>query len=114
MSNMTPSETSPRAVDFADVVFDAAHKGDFANRIHGHTWNVRGYWPAHPVKDAREVHSDLNAAVEPWDHSALDGQVEPTNAGVARAVLEKLPYLVAVKVWRGGKVPCGAYVERRV
>lgn len=94
--------------DFTETVFDAAHKGAFADEVHGHTWHVRIYWPAEPCCDARDMHARLNDVVAAWDHTLLDGKVEPTNYGVCKAVAERISGLSMVEVWRGGKVPCGA------
>lgn len=98
------------ALDFTETTFDAAHKGEFADQVHGHTWHVRIYWPAEPCCDARDMHDRLTDVLAEWDHTLLDGKVEPTNYGVCKAVAERIPGLSKVRVWRGGKVPCGAEV----
>ncbi|MGN6063802.1 6-carboxytetrahydropterin synthase [Brevundimonas diminuta] len=98
------------ALDFTETTFDAAHKGEFADQVHGHTWHVRIYWPAEACCDARYMHDRLTGVVSEWDHTLLDGKVEPNNYGVCKAVAERISGLSKIRVWRGGKVPCGAEV----
>lgn len=94
--------------DFTETVFSASHRGDFAEELHGHTFYVRVYWPAEPCRDAREVHAALVRVLDAFDHSTLDGKVEPTNYGVCKAIASRLTGLSKVEVWRDGRVPCGA------
>ncbi len=91
--------------------FDAAHKGEYAEQLHGHTWFVKVYWPAHPPKDARFMHERLNQYLEAaFDHRCLDDVIDdPTNYGVAKAVAQLMGDDVKkIEVWREGRVPCGA------
>lgn len=101
-------------LDYTDAVFDAAHKGEYADEFHGHTWNVRVFWMAIDRIDARLINAKLKDVLSEWDHKTLDGKVDPTNYGVALAVLEKINEIVKVKVWRGGVVPCGAEALRKI
>lgn len=99
--------------DWTEASFDAAHKGQYADEVHGHTWNVRAYWPAEHRRDALEVHRDLVSLLrDRLCHRMLDGICEPTNVGVGRFVLGHLPVATTVEVWRVGPCPCGARVVR--
>jgi 6-pyruvoyl-tetrahydropterin synthase len=102
-------------LDYTESSFDAAHKGEYAQQIHGHTWFVRIFWPASPPKDARFMHSRLRQYLEAaFDHRMLDDVIEdPTNIGVARAIWQLMgDDLQRIQVWRGGACPCGATIER--
>ena len=98
------------ALDFTDSSFDAAHKGEYAEQVHGHTWFVRVFWPAHPPKDARFMHARLRQYLEAaFDHRLLDDVCEPTNYGVAKAIAQLMgDDIKRIVVWREGGVPCGA------
>lgn len=95
-------------LEFTSSSFDASHRGQFADELHGHTWHVRIFWPAEPIIDARLMLQRLNACLSQWDHCILDGKVTPTNYGVAKAVGARIAGLSMVEVWREGRVPCGA------
>lgn len=98
--------------EYVTSSFDASHKGQFGQHVHGHTWWVRVHWAAEPVRDARLMLQRLNACLSQWDHCTLDGKVTPTNYGVAKAVGERMAHVVRVEVWREGRVPCGAVWNR--
>ncbi len=95
-------------VSFTSSSFDASHRGQFADEVHGHTWFVEIGWTGELV-DARIMHRRLNDCLDQWDHKMLDGLVEPTSEGVARAISEQIAGLSEVTVWRKGRVPCGAH-----
>lgn len=98
------------ALDFTDGSFDAAHKGEYAEQFHGHTWFVRIFWPAHPPKDARFMHARLRQYLEAaLDHRMLDDVTDdPTNHGVAKIIAQLMgDDIKKVVVWRKGAVPCG-------
>lgn len=99
-------------MEWADATFDASHIGKYADQMHGHTWFVRAFWPAEPETDARTVRAQLVSVLDQWDHTVLDGKVDPTNYGVAKAVAERIQIVTAVAVWRGGRVPCGAIYRK--
>lgn len=102
------------AYDFTETTFDAAHKGEFAEQVHGHTWNVRIWWPASPPKDARFMHARLRQYLEAaFDHRLLDDVIDdPTNYGVAKAIAQLMGSdIKVIEVWRGGAVPCGVRLE---
>jgi len=95
---------------FTSSSFDASHRGQFADEVHGHTWFVEiGWETVGGGIDAREMHRRLNECLDQWDHKVLDGLVEPTNEGVALAISEQIAGLSEVTVWRKGRVPCGAH-----
>lgn len=103
------------ALDWTETTFDAAHKGEFAEQIHGHTWHVRIFWAAKPVRDARFMHARLRQYLEAaFEHRLLDDVItEPTNYGVAKALLQLMgDDITVIEVWRGGICPCGVRVER--
>lgn len=103
------------ALDWTETTFDAAHKGDFAEQVHGHTWHVRIFWAAEPVRDARFMHARLRQYLEAaFEHRLLDDVIaEPTNYGVAKALLQLMGNdITVIEVWRGGICPCGVRVER--
>lgn len=98
-------------LDWTETTFDAAHKGEYAEQIHGHTWHVRVWWPAFPPKDARFMHARLRQYLEAaFDHRLLDDIIPvPTNYGVAKALSQLMgDDIHRIDVWRGGSVPCGA------
>lgn len=97
-----------RLVSFTSSSFDASHRGQFADEIHGHTWFVEIGWTGELV-DARIMNRRLNDCLDQWDHKMLDGLVEPTNEGVALAISQQIAGLSEVTVWRKGRVPCGAH-----
>ena len=99
-------------MEYTSSVFEATHTGPFADEMHGHLWNVRIYWPALPIQDARWMNVRLESVLNRWDHHVLDGLVEPTNYGIAKAISDEMPDVVRVDVWREGRVPCGAIYEK--
>jgi 6-pyruvoyl-tetrahydropterin synthase len=100
------------ALDFTDSSFDAAHKGEYAEQVHGHTWFVRVFWPASPPKDARFMNARLRQYLEAaFDHRLLDDVCEPTNYGVAKAIAQLMgDDIKRIDVWRKGAVPCGTTI----
>ena len=101
-------------LDFTEASFDAAHKGEYADQVHGHTWFVRIFWPAEPPKDARFMHARLRQYLEAaFDHRMLDDVIpDPTNYGVAKALSGLMgDDIKIIEVWRAGSVPCGARIE---
>ena len=104
-----------KALDFTDGSFDAAHKGQFAEQVHGHTWKVRIFWNANPPRDAKFMKARLRQYLEAaFDHRMLDDVIDdPTNFGVAKALLALMgPEILKIIVWRDGNVDCGVEVER--
>lgn len=104
-----------RCFDWTETTFDAAHKGEYAEQVHGHTWHVRVEWECHPPRDARFMHARLRQYLEAsFEHRLLDDVIdEPTNYGVAKALLSIMgDDITAISVWRPGMVPCGARIER--
>jgi 6-pyruvoyl-tetrahydropterin synthase len=102
-------------LDYTEASFDAAHKGEYAEQVHGHTWFVRIYWPSSPPKDARFMQARLKQYLEAaFDHRMLDDVIDdPTNIGVARAIWQLMgDDLKRIQVWRSGNCPCGALIER--
>lgn len=96
-------------VEWAESTFDAIHTGPFGEALHGHTWFVRIYWPAQPLKDARWMLAQLETVLaQNFDHTSIDWLGHPSNYDVAKAIGERLTEVSAVEVWRGGRVPCGA------
>ncbi len=96
-------------LEWTEDSFDATHLGPFGDEYHGHTWFVRIWWPAEPLVDVRWMQARLATTLNPWDHHALDGLIDPpTNYGVALAISKAMPDVVRVDVWRKGRVPCGA------
>lgn len=104
---------SGRAHDFTETTFDAAHKGEYAEQVHGHTWHVRVFWPADPPRDARFMHAQLRQYIEAaFEHRLLDDICTPTNYGVAKALARLMgEQIKIIEVWRGGMMPCGARIE---
>lgn len=103
------------ALDWTETTFDAAHKGEFAEQVHGHTWHVRIFWAAEPARDARFMHARLRQYLEAaFEHRLLDDVIaDPTNYGVAKALLQLMgDDITVIEVWRGGICPCGVRVER--
>lgn len=98
-------------VSFTSSSFDASHRGQFADEIHGHTWFVEIGWTGDvhgPRINAVEMKAKLDACLDQWDHKILDCLIEPTNEGVALAISEQIAGLSEVTVWRKGRVPCRA------
>lgn len=98
------------AYDFTTGSFDAAHKGEYAEQFHGHTWHVRIFWPAEPSKDAIFMKARLRQYLEAaFDHRMLDDVVpDPTNFGVAKALAQLMgDDIKKIVVWRDGHVDCG-------
>jgi 6-pyruvoyl-tetrahydropterin synthase len=101
--------------DFTRASFDAAHKGEYAEQIHGHTWWVEIEWDANPPRNAIFMNAKLKQYLEAsFDHRLLDDVIpDPTNIGVARALLSLMgDEILKIKVWRDGNCPCGAKIER--
>lgn len=87
---------------WAEAYFDAAHHQPFGERVHGHTWHVRAWVPEGP--DNRDLGGELQAVIAPLDHVLLD-QIEglvPSNEGIARWILERMPSVIRVDVNRRG------------
>lgn len=100
-------------MDWTQSSFDAAHKGEYADQVHGHTWFVKIEWPANPPKDARFMKARLDQYLEAaFDHRLLDDVIDdPTNYGVAKAILQLMgDDIKRIDVWREGRCPCGAYI----
>ena len=101
-----------RGYDFTEATFDAAHAA-FGNPVHGHTWFVRVYWDIAAARDAQVVHTKLSTILDAWHHTNLNDQegLDPTNSGVASAILHLMgDFIKGVRVWRAGRVPCGAEI----
>lgn len=88
--------------------FEASHCGEYADEIHGHLWWVRIYWLGEPRVNVETMNERLVSCLNQWDHKLLDGLVDPTNEGVAEAVAKQIAGLSQVKVWREGRLHCGA------
>lgn len=100
-------------VEWIDATFDAVHTGPFGEPLHGHTWFVRGFWPARPMVDARWMQAQLETVLaQEFDHTSIDWLGRPSNYDVAKAIGERVPAFCSVEVWRGGRVPCGARWRR--
>ena len=96
--------------DFTEADFCANHNDVVSGEPHGHTWRVRIYWAAEPFRDARILHAWLTSLLGQWDCKSLEEQgIQPTtNFGLASAIVRLGPQLTRVKVFRGGRVPCGS------
>lgn len=108
-------EAYASALDWTESSFDAAHKGEYADQVHGHTWWVAVGWPCVPPKNAEFMKARLDQYLEAaFDHRLLDDVVpDPTNYGVARAILQLMgDDIKKIVVWREGRVPCKAEIIR--
>lgn len=93
---------------FTTACFEASHRGEYANEVHGHLWFVSIGWPGEPQINVCTMNKRLTACLDQWDHKMLDGLVEPTNEGIAAAIRKQIAGLSEVEVWRGGRVPSRA------
>lgn len=101
------------AMDCTQSSFDAAHKGEYADQVHGHTWFVSIEWPCALRKNVIFMKARLDQYLEAaFDHRLLDDVIDdPTNYGVAKAILQLMgDDIKRIDVWREGKVPCRAYI----
>lgn len=77
-------------------VICAAHT-DPQGRLHGHTYEVRAWFPA--GADALELQARLNRALEPFDHAELQHELCRGEA-LCEAIAEQLPGAIEIEISR--------------
>ena len=79
--------------------FCAAHKDPLSGQIHGHTWEVKAWWPGSPWRDARVLQQTLKTVLAAWDHTEMPPELHSGEA-MAHALLQVLTDCVRVDIER--------------
>lgn len=83
----------------------AAHQGPFAERMHGHTWEVTVWVPSrqHRPDDAAFARKTLRRHLSCLEHSSIDealGGERATDEGMCAWLAERWPGLARIRFYR--------------
>lgn len=78
--------------------FCAAHSSATRPAIHGHSYEVKAWWP-YEGQDVEAMQAQLQAALIAFDHKALPADLSRAE-DLARAIGALLPGCVRIDLWR--------------
>lgn len=85
---------------WASWYFCASHRDPVRRELHGHSYEVRAYWPADPPRDAVVLQTMLKTVLEAgFDHRTLPDELTRAEA-LARAIGSVLTDCVRVDIYR--------------